>query len=223
MAAPKKSPAGKGAPAKSPAGPAKTPATTAAGYLAKRHQQHKDLRTRQKAARAQGADRERIRQASESGRKSAQPLGRAVAKFPRKALLAELVVCLVIVWGGALVAPQGKNNGTTRALVKTSGLAAVFLVLALVSSSGKGAAKAASAFGGLVALAYVFTSGDAVALASWVSGFWSKDGVGGVGPVGPDGAVPGTGSDGGGQFKGRPLRRPTTAEASSTPERGAAA
>lgn len=158
----------------------------AAGYIAKRREQRADLKTRQKQARAAGADRERIRQASESGRKSAQPFGRALAKFPRKMLLGELVVCLVIVWGGALVAPQGSNNGTTRAMVKTSGLAAVFLVLALVSAGGKGAQKTASAFGALVTLAYAFTSSDALELAKWVGQFWSRAGVGGTGGMTAD-------------------------------------
>jgi hypothetical protein len=188
------------------------PVAGAAGYVAKRREQRKDLKARQKTARAAAADQEKIRQASARGRQDARPLGSALAKFPRKALLAELVVCLVIVWGGALVAPKGPQNGTTRALVKTSGLAAVFLILALVSSAGKGAQKTASAIGGLVALAYLFTSSDALELAKWVAAFWSKDGVAGAAGPAPE-------ASGGGVVEGVIPRQPSLADAASTPGR----
>lgn len=189
------------------------PVAGAAGYVAKRREQRKDLNARKKVAREQAADREQVRRAAASGRQSARPLGEALAKFPRKALLAELVVCLVVVWGGTLVAPKGPSNGTTRALVKTSGLAAVFLILALVSSAGKGAQKTASAIGALVSLAYLFTSSDALELARWVAAFWSKDGVGRAAGPAPE-------ASGGGVVEGAiPHRAPGIDDAASTPGR----
>lgn len=144
-------------------------------------------------------------------------LGKATMKFPRKMLLAELVVCLVIVWGGTLVAPRGSHNGTTRAMVKTSGLAALFLVLALVSSAGKGASKAASALGGLVTIAYLFTSSDAVELTKWIGAFFKAGPDQGAQAPAPEGEITG----GGIGSNGPPRPRPGITDASSTPERQA--
>jgi hypothetical protein len=154
------------------------PVVAGASYFRTRHQQEKARRGRQKEATERARVRgEQQRQQARAERRAA-PLSRKIASLPRKALLAELVVCLVVVWGGALVAPKGSNNGATRAVVKSSGLAAVFLVLALVGSAGKGAQKAAAAFGALVTIAYVVASEDAVALATWAAGFFSREGSG---------------------------------------------
>lgn len=174
----------------------------AATYFKERHGQKKARRAQQRerveGARVAGEER-RARARAE---RSARPLGESLRSLPggRRLLLGELVLCLVIVWAGVLVAPKGDHNGTTRGMVKTSGLAALFLILALVGASGPKAQKAAGLFGGLVTLAYVVTSDDAAQVVKWAARFWSKDGTADKAPP-QGGASEGTGA---------PIRRPAT-------------
>jgi hypothetical protein len=113
----------------------------------------------------------------------------------RKLLTAEFVVCIVILGLGTLLAPQGSKDGLPRAMVKFSGLSAVFFVLALASAGGKGAARTATAIGALMTTAYVFTSSDAHNVVKWLEEFFSKSGK--TSEKNPKGTIPAeTGSEG---------------------------
>lgn len=113
----------------------------------------------------------------------------------RKLLTAEFVVCIVILGLGTLLAPQGSKDGLPRAMVKFSGLSAVFFVLALASAGSKGAARTATAIGALMTTAYVFTSSDAHNVVKWLEEFFSKSGK--TSEKNPKGTIPAeTGSEG---------------------------
>lgn len=94
----------------------------------------------------------------------------------RKLLTAQFLVCVVVLGLGTLLAPSGTKDGMPRALVKGSALCGVFLVLSLLTTGGKGAAKAATAIGTLVTASYVLTSKDVHNVVSWLNAFFSKDG-----------------------------------------------
>lgn len=94
----------------------------------------------------------------------------------RKLLTAQFLVCVVVLGLGTLLAPSGSKNGMPRALVKGSALCGVFLVLSLLTTGGKGPAKAATAVGTLITAAYVLTSSDVHNVVSWLNAFFSKDG-----------------------------------------------
>lgn len=103
----------------------------------------------------------------------------------RKLLTVEFIVCLVVLGLGTLLAPQGSKDGMPRAMVKGSALSGLFLVLALVASGGKGAAKVATGIGTLVTASYLFTSSDVHNVTAWVASFFSKTGdVSGNQPIG---------------------------------------
>lgn len=157
------------------------PIVGAGTYFKERHTQKKAVRAENREARATARRGEQISRARAKGRAGAVPF--LWRDMPRQALLVELVACLVIVWLGTLVAPKGPVNGTTRAMVKSTGLAALFFILAMVSAGGKGAARAAGAFGALVTLAYVFTSSDALDIVRWAAKYWSKSGTGAAVPA----------------------------------------
>lgn len=118
----------------------------------------------------------------------------------RKLLTAEYVACVAILGAGTLVAPQGSKDGTVRAMVKFTALSAVFFLLAMVGSAGKGAARAATGLGALITAAYLFTSSDVHDVAAWTSAFFDPKGditkkqPKGSGPVGLTGAASGAGS-----------------------------
>lgn len=94
----------------------------------------------------------------------------------RKLLTAEYVACVAILGAGTLVAPQGSKDGTVRAMVKFTALSAVFFLLAMVGSAGKGAARAATGLGALITAAYLFTSSDVHDVAAWTSSFFNPTG-----------------------------------------------
>jgi hypothetical protein len=93
----------------------------------------------------------------------------------RQLLTAEFVACIAVLGLGTLLAPDSsKDSDVSRAMVKGSALAGLFLLLSLVATSGKGAARAATALGTLVTVAYVVTSSDVHHVVSWVSKFFDK-------------------------------------------------
>lgn len=94
----------------------------------------------------------------------------------RRLLTMQFVACMVVLGLGTLLAPKGSNDGMTRAMVKGSGLAGLFFILALVASGGKGPAKAATALGTLVTAAYVLTSSDVRNVVGWFAEFFKPDG-----------------------------------------------
>lgn len=107
----------------------------------------------------------------------------------RKLLVAEFVICIVILGMGLITsmasgkAAQGKNSSNetvAKAMIKGSALAGLFFLLAILAASGKGAAKTATALGTLVTASYIFTSSDVHAVVSWITAFFSKEGTGAV-------------------------------------------
>lgn len=193
----KKAPAKK-APAKSGGGVGTTlakgggpenPAADAAA-LAKLKQQRAeraDVRAERREARASHAyaQRQQDRQARTGGggKVSAPKAGggaKKIASFAwsgnRKLLTAQYLLCIVVLFLGTVTAPPGSKDDVHRAMVKGSALSGLFMLLALVSSGGKGAAKAATALGTLISASYLFTSSDVHNLTAFVSGFFGKGG-----------------------------------------------
>jgi hypothetical protein len=119
--------------------------------------------------------------------KKQQKADRAAAKGPNiggstlaagnKMLLAEFVLCFVILSLGTIVAPQGSKDGVPRLISRGSGLCLLFFVLALVAGVGPGSKRVAGSIGGLVTLSYLLTSSDANNVLTWITGFYSKAGV----------------------------------------------
>lgn len=76
---------------------------------------------------------------------------------PRKALVAELLICLVI----TALSPMTKNEDTPGRLVKQfTALLLLFFGLGLLTSAGRGAARVAAAAGGVVTLVLVVSQRD---------------------------------------------------------------
>lgn len=102
---------------------------------------------------------------------AARALGRVPARA-RKWLLAELVVCVLLLalsgmTGTASTSGTQMDTGS-RLAVKGSALAAVFIVLGLVSAGGKGGEKAAGSLGLLITLAYMFNEREVfTTLSTW--------------------------------------------------------
>ncbi len=94
----------------------------------------------------------------------------------RRLLVAEFVACMLVLGLGTVLVPKGKERGVPRAMVKASALCGVFLILALVASSGKASAKAATAVGTLITAGYVLTSADVHDVVQWVQEYFSKTG-----------------------------------------------
>lgn len=103
-------------------------------------------------------------------------------------LLAEFIVCFVILGLGTIVTPNKTNQGIPRLMLKSSALAGLFLILALVSSAGGQARKTAGALGGLVTLTYIVASSDAIAIFNWASSYFPSaysagEAIGNLAPV----------------------------------------
>lgn len=90
----------------------------------------------------------------------------------RKVLTAQFVLCSVILILGLLTSSDDAKNSSARALVKGSALALLFFLLALLSSAGGSSAKAATAMGTLVTVAYAVTSSDVHAVVKWVGSYF---------------------------------------------------
>lgn len=70
----------------------------------------------------------------------------------RRVLVAEFVVCIIILALSPVAAPEGSEPKPGDWMKKGSAMCGLFLLLGLLSSAGRGAGKVASAFGGLVVL-----------------------------------------------------------------------
>jgi hypothetical protein len=90
----------------------------------------------------------------------------------RKVLTAQFVLCAFILILGTLTADDKAKATAARAMVKGSALALLFFLLALLSSAGGSSAKAATAMGTLVTVAYAVTSSDVHAVVKWVGSFF---------------------------------------------------
>lgn len=89
-------------------------------------------------------------------------------------LLGELTLCLVILVMGTIVAPQGSDDGVHRMMIKGSALMAVFFILAIMSTGGKGPQKVASSLGMLIALSYLLTSSDVRNVMAWSKNYFTS-------------------------------------------------
>ncbi len=69
----------------------------------------------------------------------------------RRALIAEFVVCVLLLGLSPLAKGSGEM-GPVRFMKRGSATCALFVILGLLSSAGRGAARAGAAFGGLVTL-----------------------------------------------------------------------
>jgi hypothetical protein len=98
--------------------------------------------------------------------------GKLSSSNPNRLLLAEFLICLLILGAGTIVAPSGSKDGIPRLMTRGSGLCVLFFILALVSGGGPGARKSAAALGGLVTVGYLVLSSDAVNVVKWLAGFF---------------------------------------------------
>ncbi len=116
---------------------------------------------------------------------------------PRRALVAEFLVCFIVLGGAAIVAPQGDKSGIPRLMSKGTGLALLFLFLSLLSAGGEKAAKAATGLGALVTAGYLFTSPDAANILKWITSFYGANGgrIAAAGEVGDTGGAVAAGAD----------------------------
>lgn len=69
----------------------------------------------------------------------------------RRVLIAEFIVC-VIMLGLSPLAKGAGEMGPVRFMKRGSATCGLFIILGLISSGGRGAARAASAFGGLIVI-----------------------------------------------------------------------
>lgn len=86
-------------------------------------------------------------------RRSGDKAQRWAGKPGRKILLAEFLICMVIVGLGVLGVEQTKAS--SHAIRRVSALCALFFVLATVASWGDGPRRAANGIGGLVTLTFL--------------------------------------------------------------------
>lgn len=115
------------------------------------------------------------KKAAPAPKKPAGPKGSVLGKVPAKArkwLLAELVVCVLLLMLSGMTGKASKDGSQTdtgsRLAVKGSALAGVFIVLGLVSAGGRGGQKAAGSLGLLITLAYVFNEREVfTTLSAW--------------------------------------------------------
>lgn len=106
----------------------------------------------------------------------------------RRFLTAQYVLCLLVLLAGTMTAPEDSDDTWMRCLVKASALNALFFLLSVVTTAGKGPGRAATAVGTLVTASYVLTSSDVHNVVSWAAGFFAK-------PTAEDTATPAGGDD----------------------------
>jgi hypothetical protein len=76
---------------------------------------------------------------------------------PRQLLVAEFIVCMVIL-ALSPVTDKHKDEGAQAFLRRAAAICALFFLLALLSAGGRGPARVAAAFGGLVTLALLVSN-----------------------------------------------------------------
>lgn len=85
------------------------------------------------------------------GKKPASKAFRGEVGKYRRMMIAEFIVCVMLLGLSPLAKPAG-DMGPIRFMKRGSATCAFFIILGLLSSAGKGAAKAAAMFGALVTL-----------------------------------------------------------------------
>lgn len=111
-----------------------------------------------------------------------QGSGALTKSNPRHLLVAEFLICLVVLGVGTIVpTPAGApEEGVPHLMVKGSGLALLFFILA-VGSTGDRGAKVGAGLGALITAGYLLTSQDAHNILAWITAFYSKPGSPGAG------------------------------------------
>jgi hypothetical protein len=123
--------------------------------------------------------REAKREKDKADRPERQPItgtGKLTSSNSNRLIMTEFLICFAILGLGTIVpTPTGdKPEGVGHLAVKGSALALLFFILALIASGGEKANKAASGIGGLVTVAYLFTSQDALNIMTWIGSFYGK-------------------------------------------------
>lgn len=85
-------------------------------------------------------------------RKAEKAAARGDGTTSRRLLVAEFTICIVILALSPLTAPEDKPMAPGDWMKKGSAICGLFLFLGLISSIGRGGAKIATSFGGLVVL-----------------------------------------------------------------------
>lgn len=91
--------------------------------------------------------------------RAAKRAARAAAGPGRQVLIAEFVVCVVILALSPLT-DKHRTDGPAAFMRRGSALCGLFLILALASTGGRGAAKVAAGFGALVTVSLIVSSRD---------------------------------------------------------------
>lgn len=187
----KSAPAGQ-APAKKAPAKKTTAAKSAAGSSAKKTAS-KSVAKKAASATPQGRAAAVGYKVGTKIRKASSPKGLLSPGNPRRILVAEFLICFIVLGAGAIVAPQGDKSGIPRLMSKGTGLALLFLVLSLFSAGGEKAAKGAAGLGALVTAGYLFTSPDAANILKWITSFYGAN-AGALASAAQPGAVA-TGTD----------------------------
>jgi hypothetical protein len=125
-----------------------------------------------------------------SAKKAPKAAGQGTADVVRgrgsKLLLAEFLVCFVILGAGTVIAPTGSKDGVPRLMTRGTGLCILFFILALAAGGGDKARKSSEALGGLVTVSYLVLSSDAVNIFKWMTSFFASPAQAGtaVGDIG---------------------------------------
>jgi hypothetical protein len=121
-----------------------------------------------------------------SGARQASKDKRAARSTATRALIAEFVVCIVILALSPLSNEEGKTSPADW-MKRGSAMCGLFLMLGLVSSIGPRAARAATAFGGLVTLVLAV---DQRSVFGVLASRFATTGAGALAKVGPDDEPP---------------------------------
>jgi hypothetical protein len=96
-------------------------------------------------------------------KKEAARLRRAMRSPARKLLVAEYIVCMIILAFSPLTDKHGSDTAV-KWMKRGTAMSVVFLLLGIISSGGERAEKVAAGFGGLVTLALLMNDRDIFAM-----------------------------------------------------------
>jgi hypothetical protein len=118
-----------------------------------------------------------------AGAKAKRAFKAAMRESPRarQAIVAEFAVCMVVA-GLSPLTDQKRGDGPGAFMRRMTALMGVFFILGLVSTAGRGAAKAAAAFGGLVTLGLLVSERNLFVKLAGAFGSVSDAPAGGPGP-----------------------------------------
>jgi hypothetical protein len=111
------------------------------------------------AGAALGATKGAVKGHKQKAQYNADRAAANMRKPGRRALVAEFVVCMLII-GFAPLTDKHKTDGALAAMKRSTATCILFLILGLASSIGPRAARAAAGFGGLATLALLVSDRD---------------------------------------------------------------